>query len=95
MRYLDYMGAEANVGGPGMTHILVRENPGKAAVLEEFLHGTQFKLGIIARLGTRGAEAHVKDFMVRHQIMLGLSAEDVDMLRTLRGREQATPEEGR
>ena len=37
LRYLDYMGAEANVGGPDMAHILVREEPGKAAVLEEFL----------------------------------------------------------
>lgn len=83
MRYLDYMGAEANVGGPGMTHILVRENPGKAAVLEEFLPGTQAKLGIIDRLGTRGAEVHVKDFMTRHRIMLGLTAEDAKTLRTL------------
>ncbi len=67
MRYLDYMGAEANVGGPGMTHILVRDNPSKAAVLEEFLHGTQAKLGIIDRLGMREAEVHVKDFMIRHK----------------------------
>jgi hypothetical protein len=37
LRYLDYMGAEANVGGAGHTHILLRENPSKAAVLEEFL----------------------------------------------------------
>ena len=89
MRYLDYMGAEANVGGAGMTHILVRENSGRAAVLEEFLHGTQAKLGIIDRLGTQGAEVHVKDFMIRHRIMLGLTVKDVDTLRTLQGREQA------
>ena len=40
LRYPDYMDAEANVGGSDMTHILVREDPGKAALLEEFLHGT-------------------------------------------------------
>lgn len=36
MRYLNYIGAEANVGGETMTHILLRANPSKAAVLEEF-----------------------------------------------------------
>ena len=89
MRYLDYMGAEANVGGPDMAHILVRADPSKAAVLEEFLHGTQAKLGIIDRLGTRGAEVHVKDFMIRHRVMLGLGDEDVEALRTLLARERA------
>lgn len=46
------------------THILLRKSPSKAAVLEEFLHGTQSKLGITDRLGTSGlgsAETHVKD----------------------------------
>jgi hypothetical protein len=95
MRYLDYMGAEANVGGAGMTHILVRANPGKAAVLEEFLHGTQARLGIIDRLGTRGAEVHVKDFMIRHRVMLGLGDEDVEALRTLLTRERGQLGDGR
>jgi RHS repeat-associated protein len=49
LRYLNAMGAEANVGGPGHLHILLRENPSKAAALEEFLHGTQSRLGIIDR----------------------------------------------
>lgn len=73
LRMLDYFGAEASVGGPNNTHILLRENPSKAAVLEEFLHGTQTKLGITERLGTSGmgsAETHVKDFMIRHKKML-------------------------
>ncbi len=71
---LDYFGAEASVGGVNNTHILLRENPSKAAVIEEFLHGTQTRLGIADRLGTSGlgsAETHVKDFMIRHQKMLG------------------------
>lgn len=65
-RYFDFIGAEANVGGETMTNILLRPNPGKAAALEEFLHGTQHRRGIIQRLGTNGAERHVKDFMIRH-----------------------------
>jgi hypothetical protein len=82
-RYLDFIGAEANVGGETMTHILLRQNPGKSAALEEFLHGTQARLGIIERLGTSGAERHVKDFMIRHQKLLGLGDVDVDILRQL------------
>ncbi|QJD70182.1 hypothetical protein HG421_19980 [Xanthomonas campestris pv. badrii] len=81
------MQAEANVGGPDYTHILLRNDPSKAAVLEEFLHGTQSRLGIVDRLGPQGfgsAETHVKDFMIRHQSMLGLSSEDVQILRQLR-----------
>ncbi|MBV9507386.1 MAG: hypothetical protein JO323_20525 [Acidobacteriia bacterium] len=84
MRYLDTVGAEANVGGPNMDHILLRPNPSKAAVMEEFLHGTQHKLGIIDQLGPAGAETHVKDFMITHQKLLGLSDEDVARLVQLR-----------
>ena len=80
-RYLDAIEAEANVGGETMTHILLRQNPGKAAALEEFLHGTQHRLGLIRRLGISGAEHHVKDFMIRHQKLLGLCQADVEVLR--------------
>jgi len=80
---LEYFGAEASVGGEDMAHILLRENPSKAAILEEFLHGTQHKLGIIDDLGRPNAEAHVKDFMIRHQKILGLSDEDVEILKKL------------
>ncbi len=67
--------------------ILLRENPSKTALLEEFLHGTQARLGIVDRLGNSGlgsAETHVKDFMMRHRQMLGLSDEDVRILKILR-----------
>ena len=87
LRMLDYFGAEASVGGVDNSSILLRQNPSKAAVLEEFLHGTQSRLGVIDRLGTSGygsAETHVKDFMIRHQTMLGLSDEDVRILQVLR-----------
>jgi hypothetical protein len=87
LRMLDYFGAEASVGGVNNSSILLRESPSKAAVLEEFLHGTQARLGIVERLGNRGlgsAETHVKDFMIRHQQMLGLSNEDIRILQILR-----------
>jgi hypothetical protein len=87
LRMLDYFGAEASVGGANNSSILLRQNPSKAAVLEEFLHGTQSRLGIVDRLGNSGlgsAETHVKDFMIRHKSMLGLSNEDVQILQTLR-----------
>jgi hypothetical protein len=44
LRYLDYMRANANVGGEKLTHILLRQDPRKAEVLEEFLHGTQKRI---------------------------------------------------
>lgn len=84
IRYLDHIGAEANVGGPDMDDILLRPNPSKAAALEEFLHGTQQRVGLIDRLGMAGAETHVKDFMIRHQKMLGLGVEDVSRLQKLK-----------
>lgn len=82
----EYLNAEANVGGSDLTHILLKENPSKPAVLEEFLNGTQQKLGIVDRLGTQGAEVHVKNFMIRHQSLLGLS-KPVDILKTLLDRD--------
>jgi hypothetical protein len=83
LRMLEYFSAEASVGGEDMASIILRENPSKAAVLEEFLHGTQHKLGIIDDLGRMNAEAHVKDFMIRHQKILGLSDKDVEILKRL------------
>jgi hypothetical protein len=72
LRFLNTMGAEASVGGPNHLHIVLRENPSRAAALEEFLHGTQFRLGIMNRLGVQGAEMHVQSFMQRHFRLLGL-----------------------
>jgi hypothetical protein len=50
-----------------------------------FLHGTQLKQGIIERLGIKGAESHVKDFMIRHAKLLGISSKDVDVLKDMLG----------
>jgi hypothetical protein len=85
LRYLDYMQANANVGGESLTQILLRHDPRKIEVIEEFLHGTQHRIGLIARLGVDGAERHVKDFMVRHRQLLRICPEDVIVLSTMWG----------
>ena len=85
LRYLDFMQANANVGGEKMTHILLRQDPRKVEVLEEFLHGTQKRIGLIDRIGIDAAEIHVKDFMVRHQKLLGISPEDAGILVAMQG----------
>ena len=79
------MEANANVGGEEMTHILLRQDPRKVEVLEEFLHGTQKRMGLIDRVGIDAAEDHVKYFMVRHQKLLGISPEDVEILIKMQG----------
>jgi hypothetical protein len=72
LRFLDRFGAEASAGGEGRLSIILRENPSQAAAMEEFLHGTQTRLGIVERLGREGAEEHLADFMARHSRLLGL-----------------------
>lgn len=83
-RYLERIGAEANAGGPDNFHILIKPNASKIAVLEEFLHGTQKKLGIIDATGPEIAEVRVKDFMLRHQKLLGLTENDSVVLKSLK-----------
>lgn len=55
----------------------------KIAALEEFLHGTQFRNPYLSELPIAIREIHVKDFMIRHQKMLGLSENDSSVLRVL------------
>ncbi len=83
LRYLDSRSANANVGGPKLTHILLREEARSIEVWEEFLHGTQSRCGVIDRLGHEDAEIHVKEFMIRHHRLLGLRDDDVALLSTL------------
>jgi len=61
--------------------ITLPKEPTKIAALEEFLHGTQAKLGLIERLE---AEIEVKDFMLRHAKMLGLTENDCIVLQQLK-----------
>jgi hypothetical protein len=50
---------------------------------EEVLHSTQSRLEIIDNLGINGADIHVREFKLRHQRMLGIGAEDANILRTM------------
>jgi hypothetical protein len=85
LRFLDAFGANANAGGKDRTHLILRVDPRTIEVWEEFLHGTQDRLKIIARLGEVGAEIHVKEWMIRHRRLLRLADEDVAILRRLLG----------
>lgn len=88
LKYLEWMEAEANVGGEDLTHILLKPNPSKAAILEEFLHGTQKKIKMIEKSSDIAyAEYHVKDFMIRHKKLLGIGDQDVEILKKLRDRD--------
>lgn len=87
LRHLDSFSAEASVFITGPLEadiILLRENPSKIAVLEEFLHGTQRKLSSLQDLDKIILELHVKDFMIRHRKLLGPSDADVQMLEALK-----------
>ena len=46
-RLLNYFGANASVNTININHIIVKPDVRKIEILEEFLHGTQQKLGII------------------------------------------------
>ncbi len=83
-KYLEAMNAEASTNTALPNHILIKYDANKSALLEEFLHGTQNKLGIVDELGPQGAEVHVKEFMLRHANMLGLNnPSDVKLLQQL------------
>ena len=85
---LNYFKANASVNISERTgkleNIIVRPDVRKIEIMEEFLHGTQEKLGIIEKLGDHAAEIHVKNFMIRHKKMLGLSDNDIEALVKLR-----------
>jgi hypothetical protein len=83
-KYLDWMRANASMNTGDPNHILARSDLRKIEILEEYLHGTQQKLGIIDKLGQVEAEIHVKDFMIRHKEMLGLSGQDVRALEIMK-----------
>ncbi len=80
--------AEASVfPGEGQPHIvIIKPQASKVSLLEEFLHGTQKSLGILDNpaIPRQYAEVHVKDFMLRHRRMLGLSGDDIELLEQLK-----------
>lgn len=88
MQYLQHIKADGCAMLPDNMNILLKENGSKIAALEEFLHGTQKRLGVIERVEDRGmAEVHVKEFMIRHARLLGLTENDVSVLEVLRHKE--------
>lgn len=91
-KLLDYFGAEAStdMGNPNL--ITARQNPSKAVLLEEYLHGVQVKMGIPDRLGRDYAEWHVRDFMIRNRNLVGLGEEDISRLESGRSFEAGKPD---
>jgi hypothetical protein len=87
VRWLDFISANAASGGEGSTSITLREEPRAIEVWEEFLHGTQVKCGINVgtsdRAETIRAEIHVKEFMIAHRRLIGITAADVEVLKAL------------
>ena len=85
LRLLKYFNANANAGGEASRHLVFLPDVRKVEALEEFLHGTQNRIGLIDREGVLGAEIHVKQFMIRHAQLLGLKSDDVEALRQMLG----------
>ncbi|NLG51699.1 MAG: hypothetical protein GX552_16465 [Chloroflexi bacterium] len=77
VRYLDSRGA--NAGTFLNNDLLLRPGARKLEVLEEYLHNVQHRIGLTNKLtpgATGGLEMHVKDFMLRHRRLLGISDAD-------------------
>jgi len=75
LRYLESNGLEGSAGGENNSHIILRPGASRATAMEEFLHGTQSRLGVVMQRGVGGynpAEDALMDFMQRHAKLLGL-----------------------
>lgn len=85
---LETVGANAKVIYPWCDEIMVKSNAPRVALLEEFLHGTQQKIGLldIPEMPRHLPEIHVKDFMLRHSKMLGLTENEITLLEELKER---------
>ncbi len=53
--------------------LLLKPDPRKIEVLEEFLHNVQEKIGLPGEMSISQLEVHVKNFMLRHRKLLGIS----------------------
>ena len=84
-RWLDWMESRTNAEmSPGNPHILHRENPRKIEILEEVLHHVQDMVpDFEMRFPYPVYELHVKDFMIRHHELFGLTPHDVETLQRL------------
>ena len=85
-RYLIKYNIDASINTGVPKHILIKEGAPKSALLEEYLHGTQLKLGLLEKYeSVQALEVHVKDFMLRHTEILGINnPHDIKLLQQLK-----------
>ena len=74
LQYLNFR--QANAATFLNKDILLRPDPRKIEVLEEFLHNVQNKIGLTGKLTPAQLETHVKSFMIRHKDLLGITEPD-------------------
>ena len=85
LRYLKWAGVTANVGDEKNDHILLLADARKIEAIEEYLHGTQRRCGLIGWLGDDTPDIHARRFMIRHRRLLRLSDADVRVLSDISG----------
>ena len=78
-KYLDYRGANAATFLE--MDLLLRPDARKIEVLEEYLHNVQRQIGLTDKLTIQELERHVKEFMLSHRKLLGISGDDAEWLR--------------
>ena len=78
-RYLDYR--KANAATFLDKDLLLRPDPRKIEVLEEYLPNVQRKIGLTDKMTPAQLEIHVKDFMLRHRKKLGINDADAGWLQ--------------
>jgi hypothetical protein len=78
-RYLDHR--KANAATFLEKDLLLRPDARKVEVLEEYLHNVQRQVGLTQKMTPQKLEIHVKEFMLRHQKLLGISDADASWLR--------------
>jgi hypothetical protein len=77
-QYLDYR--KANAATFLDKDLLLRPDARKIEVLEEYLHNVQRQVGLTEKMTPWEMEIHVKEFMLRHQKLLGISDADAGWL---------------
>jgi hypothetical protein len=77
-QYLDYR--KANAATFLDRDLLLRPDAREIEVLEEYLHNVQRQAGLTNTMTPWQLEIHVKEFMLRHQNMLGISEADAQWL---------------
>lgn len=89
LRYLDFR--KANAATFLEKDLLLRPDVRKVEVLEEYLHNVQKDIGLLNKMRPWQMEIHVKEFMLRHQKMLGISEADAKWLKNWLDKANGTP----